>query len=234
MKLETVCDDVWAVGTQLRLSPGFWLPIRATVLRKPEGGLVIHSPIRFDDAVVQEINALGPVEVIVAPSLYHHLFVADAKARWPKARVLAPSTLAAKRKDLVIDGVLTEDALGEQIRCIAIQGGPMVDEFVFVHRPSKTLLVTDLLFNIHETQGALTPWVLRMMGAWQGTAQSRSWRWLVVKDRAAFAASGQAILREEIQHIVFAHGDVLHHNAKETLRHALQWMLSGAAPQLTA
>jgi len=54
------------------------------------------SPLRVDDALAARVDALGPVSHIVAPSNLHHLFVGEAVARWPAARVHLPRGLPAK------------------------------------------------------------------------------------------------------------------------------------------
>lgn len=233
MDLERVCEGVWAVRGELRLGVGFWMPTRMTVLRRASGGLVLHSPVGLDEATAAAIDALGPVEVVVAPSLLHHLFVGQARSRWPGARLLGAPGLAAKRPDLSFDGVLGPGSLGPDIGCLPVEGAPSVNEVLLLHRASRTLVVTDLVFNIRRPRGWLTPWVLRAVGAHERVGQSRAWRLVLVRDRGAFAASGRALLAEEFDRIVVAHGEVIEPESRGAFVEALSWML-GAAPALPA
>ena len=225
MALRNLAPGLWCVESSLRVGAGFHLPVRATVIRREGGALWLHSPIALDDATAAEIDAIGPVRDVVAPSLLHHLFARAALDRWPGARLHAPTSLGKKRPDLSIDVPLAEDSRWADITIVAIEGAPSFDEFVFVHRPSRTLILTDLVFNMHAPVGWMTPLVLRMVGAFRRLAQSRAWR-LAVRDRAAFRASGERVMAHSIERLVPAHGDIV--DGPEThdrLRAALHWML---------
>lgn len=232
--LRTIAPDLWCLDADLRLSAGFHLPIRMTVIRLASGGLWLHSPIAIDDTSAAAIEALGPVEHIVAPSLMHHLFARPACERWPSAKLHAPASLAAKRDrsrralpapQLRIDQALAEDARWSELAIVALEGAPKLDEFVFVHRPSGTLIVTDLVFNVHEVEGLMSPLILRMVGAWKRLAQSRIWR-TAVKDRAAIKASAERVTKLEFHRLVPAHGDVVEGpDTHERVHAALHWML---------
>jgi hypothetical protein len=230
LELVRVTDRVHVVPTWIALSPGFWLPLRSTVLTLSGGGLAIVSPVAFDDAVAARIDALGPVELLVAPSKLHHLHVAAAHARWPKARVHAVAGLREKRRDLHIDAEIEgERALDADLLAIPIEGVPSFGEHVFLHRPSRTLVVTDLVFHVQASRGWLTPLVLRMMGAPRGTlGQSRAWRW-AAKDRGALAASLRRVLALDFDRLVVAHGEVIETGAKAALERAMAKNL-GHAP----
>ena len=104
---------------------------------------------------------------------------------------------------------------------------------MFLHKPSKSLLVTDLIFNIHEWKTWITSVVLWVMGARRKVAQSRMLRSLT-KDRAAAASSCRKVLSWDFDRVVMAHGTVLEHQAKTQLEAALTWMLAGSAPALAA
>ncbi len=225
--LKPCAPDLWTHEFSIRIHAGFFLPVRSTIVRLPGGELVIHSPPPIDDALAAAITELGPVGHLVAPSLLHHLYVGPALERFPTARVHAPASLASKRPDLRIDAPLSErDPQWPTLIPIAIAGAPTIDEFVFVHTPSCTLLVTDLVFNIHATQGLLTPLILRMVGAHNRLAQSRIWR-VGTRDRPAARASVERIFSHDFTRVIPAHGDVLDGpDSAERLRAALAWMLT--------
>src|SRR5262245_44383709 len=104
-RLIAVTDDVWRAPSEVRQPGGVRMPVNTTIVRLP-AGLVVISPIAIDDALAAEIDALGPVRELVAPSCLHHLGMGAAAARWPAARVLVAPGLAAKRRDLRVDGEL--------------------------------------------------------------------------------------------------------------------------------
>lgn len=225
--LQRLADGVWAADDDLRLNPGFHMPVRMTVLRLPSGSLLLHSPVALDDALARELEALGEVAWIVAPSGLHHLFAAPAKARFPRARLAASAALRKKRPDLAVDAWLEGDEarpFGDGVLGVRVRGAPSVDEWVFVHEPSRSLLVTDLVFHVRRTRGWLTPWVLRVMGVHDRLGQSRAWR-ILVKDRAAARESAERILGLDFDRLVPAHGDPIDAGARPLLAAALTRML---------
>lgn len=146
--LQNLAPDLWILDHPQRLPGGLRMSTRMTIVRLPGGDLWLHSAVPLSDADAAAIDALGPVRHIVAPNLLHHLYLAPARARWPAARVWAPPGLRDKRPDLAIDAHLTGDAptaWAGAIAALPIDGAPAIAETVFIHRPSATLIVGDLV-----------------------------------------------------------------------------------------
>ena len=225
--VEPIADEVWGVPGEARMPAGARLPLRMTVIRLPDGGLWLHSPVRLDDEVAAELEALGPVRHLVAPSLVHHLFAGRAKERWPEATLWGPRALPAKT-GAALDAELApgSEAWGGAITALPIEGAPRLDEFCFVHHPSRTLLVTDLVFHVLQAPNWATATLLRMTGSYGGLAASRAWRWVFAQDRAAVGRSVVRILEQDFDRLVPCHGEVV-----DTGAHAA---LTEAAAALTA
>jgi hypothetical protein len=227
--LTVITEGVWGFEHDLRLPGGLRLPSRSTIVRLPSGGLLVHSPLPFAAEAAEAIEALGPVEAIVAPSCVHWLFVAAAAERWPKARVYGAPGLEQKMKGtpferLPHDGAV--DGLGDDLVVRRIDGVPRMTEHVFLHRPSRSIIVTDLLFNVRRCSLA-TQLLLRLTGTYGKTAQSRIWR-LLTRDKAAAAESARSVLAWDFDRVVVAHGDVIDIDARERTRAALARMMAGA------
>jgi hypothetical protein len=221
--LTELAPDLYVADDQLRLPGGVWFPLRMTVIRLPGGGLWLHSPLAASDERVAAVAALGPVEHIVAPNRYHHLFAADWKQRFPAARLLGAPGLAGKRPDLALDGELgaaTAEPWAQVIDAVPIAGAPRISETVFCHRPSGTLLCTDLLFHIEAPRNAATRLVLRLVGAHGRLARSRLWT-LARKDRAAYDASVEQLLALPFDRLVPCHGSVVERGAHGAVSEAL-------------
>ena len=207
--------------------PGrFHFPARMTALPLPDGGVALVSPIPIDDGLAAELAALGEVRFLIAPNLLHHLYLGDAIRRYPAAAVLAPSGLRAKRPDLRIDGTLDvlPHALTGVIDIAAIEGVPSMSEHLLFHRSSRTLVVTDLVFNVAAPRGLMANLVLGLVGCRARLAQSRTWRFLV-KDRRAAAASAERVLEFPFETLIMAHGDIVSTEARGRLAGALSPML---------
>ena len=223
---STLADGVWTFAPSQPVA-GMILPLRMTVIRLVDGSLWLHSPTPLTDADAAEIDALGPVAHIVAPSKLHHMFAGDASRRWPQATLWVAPGLVAKRPDLAPHQLLSSDApWAAEITVEPIAGAAAFDEHVFFHRATGTLVVTDLLFNVHTPLNALTPWILRLTGTWDRLAQSRVW-WFAIRDRAAAAQSARRILGWPIQRMVPCHGDVLTEDTHRKVSEALTWMAAG-------
>jgi hypothetical protein len=195
---------------------------RMTVLRLPDGGLWLHSPVRFTPEARAAVDALGPVRFLVAPNLMHHMALQDWAAAYPEAKVAAPAGLRRKRPDLRIDVELGEAADGAwagTIDQVWVRGMPKLDEFLFLHRPSRTLLLTDLAFNVHQTDSWFTRTYLKLNRAWQRLAPTVITR-SVIKDRQAVQASLAPVLSWDVARVVVCHGEVVEQGSREALRDA--------------
>lgn len=218
------------------LPGGFRFPARMTVLPFEDGKLALVSPIPIDDALARSLATLGEVRFLVAPNLLHHLYLGPASTRYPDAMVLAPRGLRAKRPDLRIDADLEDGLppeLAARVDALMLEGQPSVDEYVFFHRATRTLVVTDLVFNVREPNGWVANLVLYLVGCRGRLAQSRMFRALV-KDRVAAAASAERFLALPIETLVMAHGEVVRTDARSALARALEPMRRTTAERIPA
>ncbi len=214
---------VWTIPSALTLMPGVSLPLRTTILRDTEGGLVVVSPVAGIDQWGREVENLGPVRAVVAPNGFHHLFARAAWERYPQATLWASGALRRKRPDFPeatrwLDGEAPV-ALAPGIVAHPVLGMAPVQEWVFLHEGSRTLVVTDLLFNILEPGFGLGLFQ-RVVGTYKKLAVSR----LFVRarrDRAAFDRSLEAIAALPFERLVMAHGEPILAGAKSLAAAAL-------------
>ena len=97
--------------------------------------------------------------------------------------------------------------------------GFRLHEVVLFQRSSRTLVLTDLCFNVQRSSSRLARLFFRANGMWQRFGPSRMIRQLV-SDRAAFRRSLEHVLRWDFERIVPGHGDVLEHGGPAALRAA--------------
>ena len=227
---QEITDGLWH-DTHDLMTGGLQFRTRCTLARLADGTLWMHSPIPIDDARAAQIDALGEVRHIVAPNGWHDSFCRAAKERYPNATLWASPALRHSKAKLPVDRWLGEadPPWADQLRPLRIEGVPKAEEIVFLHAPTGTLIVTDLLFQIRYPVNALTRMVLWMAGASGGKlTQSRLWR-TVTKDRAAAGRSVEKMLEWEFDRVVLAHGDFVEGaDARDRTRDALWWMLKAA------
>jgi hypothetical protein len=200
-----------------------------TVVRLRDRSLLLISPGPIDETVLAELEQLGPVAFVVAPNTQHQRFLPAAARTFPRARVLAAEGVADKHPSLRIDGVLGNEAPPEyrdEIEQVLIEGAPALNEVVFFHRASRTLIASDLVFNIVEPPNFMTKLVLSLVGARGRLAQSRAWRFMA-RDRVAVTASFERILGWGFERLVPAHGEVVEAGARAALGLALAHWFPG-------
>ncbi len=233
--LRTIVEDqIWVAEDDLFMPGGVHFPVRMTIVRLEDGTLWIHSPIKISDALAGELAALGEVKWLVAPNCFHHLYAGAAKERYPDAKLLAPGGLHKKRQDLSFDGVLSNKESHPwpaEFEVHKVGGVPGLQEVVFLHKATRTLIVTDLVFNIHETKNLRSVFVFKFIAnAWKRVAQSNLIRF-ATKDKAAAGASAHTIMAWDFERLMMAHGQIVETDAKGELRKGLARMLSyGLAP----
>ncbi len=80
----------------------------------------------------------------------YHLFMKDCARLYPQAKLYASPGLAEKRKDLTFYGVLKNSPESEWQKDLdqtIFEGNRFLEEVVFFHGLSRTLILTDLCFN---------------------------------------------------------------------------------------
>ena len=223
--LRALTEELHVLEVPLRTG-GMELGGRMTVVRLPGGGVWIHSPVRLEASTRAAVEALGPVRFLVAPNLMHHLHMRDWSAASPEARVVALEALRRKQPQLRIDVPLTDtppEGCAQVLGQRRLGGMPRLEETVFLHRPSRTLLLTDVAFNIRSSPSWLTRTYLRVCGTYGKLAPTLLLKSLV-KDRAALRASLEEVLGWDFERVVVCHGEVLEQGGREALRSGFEWL----------
>lgn len=227
--LRALADDLWVADQPLRFA-GLEVGTRMTVLRLPGSGLLLHSPVARSSELAAAVDRIGTPAVIVAPNRLHHLYVQQWSSAHPAARVLAAPGLETKRADLKIDAVLADGATppewGGAVDHVLVAGAPFVNEVVLFHRPSATLVASDLLFNVGRESPGLTRLAFRMFGAYGRPAVTPLER-LLIRDRPAYVRSLERILAWPFERLVLAHGAVVERGGRAALTAAYDWLLGG-------
>lgn len=139
--------------------------VRMTVTGKDDD-LIVYSPVALAAAHIAQIAELGRVSTIIAPNLYHHMFLRDAAAAFPAARIIVPDGLEAKigpipRAETMTAGV--NPGLPVEFDW-HVFSGHAIRETILFHRPSQTLITADLLYNYHAEQFPAEKTFFSLMG----------------------------------------------------------------------
>ncbi len=198
------------------------LPAR-TVVVKLEAAVVMISPSQSLQSLEKELAALGPVTDIVAPNIFHNLGIAGAKTQYPTATLWGVLGVEKKLKGTKIDKLLPTDEwpYHEELPAFQIDGQPKINETVFFHVESKTLIVQDLCFHHTDGKGIGYNLVFRMFGTFRRFAVSKFFA-KMSKDKNATRTSLAAILDLDFDNLIMAHGRIIQGGAKPLLIEALK------------
>jgi Domain of unknown function (DUF4336) len=172
--LVKIAPDIWTIETKEcvcfrpPIQPRYPYPHRAVVIRLIDHSLFVISPIRLTPDIRADIDRLGVVKYLISPNHLHHLHMGEWSQTYPDARLYASPRLAPKRRDLTFYKTLSTDApepewAGQIDQCIFGSGNGWMDEIIFFHLASGTVVFTDLIMDFDPATfssiaGVTTQW----------------------------------------------------------------------------
>lgn len=222
--MTPITDGLWETPNEVWMPGGVCFEGRMTTMKLADGSLLLHSPVPIDDALAERLAAQGEVAHIVAPNLVHHLYAKAAKERYPSATLWAAPGLQEK-VGLNADAVLGERFPDGSVTAIPVPTKPHLNETVFLHHASKTLVVTDLVFHILEPKGWGTPLLLWLVGCSGKLATSKSMKFHFAKDDwDALGPAARALCDLEFDRLVMGHGQIVESGGQQALREGVSWL----------
>lgn len=240
---------------------------RATAIRLSSGKVLLLNPIPLSTPVRQKLNSLGGVHFIAA-DLGHHLSVSEYVSAWPEAKTIGVPGLEKKRRDVKWDWIYggeeelrerPEDVFGwdSEVESVLFEGF-ITRAVAWLHRPSGTLIVSDLLMNLPATEVSRRDFFLgrhvishtdtprkqyHPSSAAQGVlskefAKRAHARSVWLKRLIYYIASvDYALMRQDVKkvaewnvvRVIPCHGDVIESRANEAWIDTHRWFLEGSA-----
>ncbi len=229
--IEQVHDSLWVIDGGNVNFYGLPYPTRAVIARLQNGDLWVWSPIRLTAELRAATDRLGPVRHLVSPNKLHHLYLQEWKAAYPEASLWAPQSTIAKRPDLPFREALRDAPPSEWLPDIDqawFRGSFAMDEIVFLHRPSATAIVADLIqtFSEHFLREHWGMWrfLARLDGLTRDQARAPlEWR-LSFLNRAPARRARDKVLGWNCQRVVVAHGEWPRSNGNAFLAKSFSWL----------
>lgn len=222
--LESLADDIWVASRPLRFF-GLEVGTRMTVVRLAGGGLFLHSPVALDDETKKAVDALGPVVAIVAPTLFHHLHVAPWVAAYPDATVSGCPGMAKKRTDIAWTRTLGDEPAEEwkdSLEQVFFGALAMQNEVVFFHPKSKTMITSDVVFDLVSHPSMFTRAVSYAIGHWS-TGPTLLER-VMMGDRKVAKEQIGRMVAWNADRLILAHGNVIPSNGSKVLEKGYAWL----------
>lgn len=204
--------------TQLKM-PLMVLPVRSVIIEANGHRLLISPGSRLTQ---EQYQKMGNITDLIAPNLFHCGGIPGAKKAFPNARTWAIKGAKEVKSGIQWDEIIDETTwpFNEELPIVYIEGMPKANEVVFLEKASRSLIVTDLCFNLQNQKGFGSWLILNMFGTYNKFGVSRFYLNLV-KDKEAFQKSMQKILSLDFDNIIVSHGENYMSGAKEALRKSL-------------
>ena len=232
--LKQVGHCIWVAEQPLKFL-GLPAGTRMTVILRSDNSLLLISPIKIDANLKQQIDSLGTVKYIIAPNLFHHLYLENCQQIYPQAELIAPQGIESKQPKITISQTFERDKIdfNGEVEYIPFKGFQVyippkiatVNEIVFFHPSSQTLILTDSAFNFDRNFPLITQLAARILGCYQSLQPSLLEK-IAIRDKEAISKSISRILAWNFQRVIMAHENIVEKNAKEKLAAGYEWFLS--------
>ena len=212
----------------------FPFPTRMTVVKLANGELWLHSPTEFTPELAESLSRMGRIAHLVSPNLLHYANIAAWKEHFPKAIAWAsPGVLKraqSQRIEVHFDRELDAAAIPEvwtgDLKQTVVPG-KLLDEFVFFHEASRTLIVTDTIQNFElEKMGQPARTLIWLARAYAPHGQiPLDLRATFLFNKKQIRKAVQEMLSWQPKRIILSHGKNIEHNAPEAIRFAFRFAL---------
>jgi hypothetical protein len=228
--MQTFAPNVWIIeGPQVR-DMGVLFTTRMTVVQLANGSLWVDSPVPVSFETLTRITELGPVRYLVAATP-RHVWRLDAwHTLFPEAQLWAsrPTPFTLKKGHLPLSGVLRDrpiPAWADELDQLAFKGSPLIEEVLFLHRASRTLILDDLIQFHPSVKGKpLRNAFFKLEGvAAPPGGVGRDIR-LTFTQRDLARRSLAKLLSWDFDKLIIAHGDCIEQDAKPFVEQAFRWL----------
>lgn len=209
---------VWFSGVRLRA--------RTTVLRLEDGGLLVHSPPEPTNEFCAALRDLGELRWIVVPNCFHHLGAPATAARFPSAKVVGPRSVTTHNPRVQLHMAPGDDAFVDAVKeldAIPLDGCPFLDETVFFHRPTGSLIGADIVISACARDHWSWRWAARLTGCYDRARTPPDVR-LKTNANDAAARSIDRMASLPLKRLLVAHADPIEERPSEKLLDAWRFV----------
>jgi hypothetical protein len=218
--MQKLAENLWIMRFPVK-TLGADLGRTTTLIGLRSGELILHSTAPFSAADVTEIAELGQPDAMIEATLFHDTFATSAHKLFPNAKFFAPEDFSKLTWVPTDSLAATPELWRGELDVLRLEGIPKLQEHVFFHSSSRTLIVADLVFNFGPSASAWTRFLFRWVsGIKQYPAMSRLFR-AQIREPKAFAGSIARMMQWNFDRVIVGHGDVIESDGKAKLAHAL-------------
>ncbi len=229
-KLLEFANNMWIVdGPNVRYM-GVIFTTRMTIVRLADGSLWVDSPVSVTFDKLKRITALGHIRYLVAAAPGHvwrlemwHTLFPDAQL-WPSR----PTLFTLKKGQLPYAGILSDtpyQGWADDFDQLAFRGNPLIEEVLFFHKETHTIILDDLI-QIHPmAKGKTTHNALIKL---EGVAFPQGGVGLDLRlsftNHKLTRESLEKLLSWDFDKLIIAHGNCIEKDAKPFVEQAFRWL----------
>ncbi|MGL1921163.1 MAG: DUF4336 domain-containing protein [Hyphomicrobiales bacterium] len=206
--IRNIDKDLWVKESHF-MALGCKGSTRMTILKTSQG-LLIHSPVTLTNEDIEQINALGKVAHIVAPNLFHHIHFAKCATIFPDAKCWAAKGLGEKLENAPVHSQLAASQPifdNDELVQIDILGHKL-NETVFYHTASSTLITADFLYNYQSEQNTAEKLFFRALNCY-GKPAVPFYHAMAVFNKRDFLISLKQISELPFTRVIMSHGRII-------------------------
>lgn len=149
-ELQAFAENVWTIdGPNIR-DFGLTFTTRMMAVRLIDGSVWVNSPVPVPFETLKQITASGQVKYILAATPRHVWRLEGWHVLFPEAQLWAPraTPFTLKKGDLPFTGILSdvpERGWADDFDQLAFKGSPFIEEILFFHKKSRTVILDDLI-----------------------------------------------------------------------------------------
>jgi hypothetical protein len=230
-ELQAFANNLWIIDGPNVRDLGVKFTTRMAVVKLSNGLVWVSSPVSVDFATLTRMTVMGTVKYLIAGT-QRHVWRLEAWHRlFPDAELWAPRTtpITLKKGPLPFTGVLGDTpshGWSADFDQLAFKGSPLIEEIIFLHKESRTVILDDLIQNHPIANGKpLRNALLKLSGAAYPNGGVPLDIRLTFTRRHLAQQSLQKLLAWEFDKLIIAHGVCIKTQAKSFVERAFRWLV---------
>ena len=229
-ELRAFAKNIWVVeGPNVR-DMGVMFTTRMTVVKLANGSVWIESPVPVPFETLKRITELGPIKYLLAATPRHVWRLERWHTLFPEAQLWTsrPTLFTLKQGNLSFTGVLGDapnQGWADDFDQLTFKGNPLLDEVLFFHKESRTVILDDLIQIDSIVKGKpIRNTLFKLEGVaapYGGVALDMR---LAFTNRNLARQSLEKLLSWDFDKLIIAHGVCIEKDAKPFVERAFKWL----------
>ena len=228
--MQAFAQNVWIVDGPNVRDFGVMFTTRMIVVKLANGSLWVDSPVPVPFDTLKHITELGPVSYLVAATPRHVWRLEAWHTLFPEAQLWVPRTtpFTLKKEHLPFTDMLgdaPQSDWADDFDQLAFQGNPLIEEVLFFHKASRTVILDDLIQIHPRVKGKLLRNALFKL---EGVASPQGGVGLDIRlsftRRNLARRSLEKLLSWDFDKLIIGHGVCIEKDAKPFVEQVFHWL----------